>query len=108
MGRPYLVSRSSSLPGTDRRAGPRGGSLVLPPRPGWRDLAGRFLACPTPAASAPPTKSAPEPSTVANLIQNGPTSLAQSLAPGGLLACHGVHCPLGPRTGQTAGQTTER
>jgi single-stranded DNA-binding protein len=23
-------------------SGPRGGSLVLPPRPGWRDLAGRY------------------------------------------------------------------
>jgi hypothetical protein len=30
-------------------SGPRGGSLVLPPRPGWRDLAGRFLAYPTPS-----------------------------------------------------------
>jgi hypothetical protein len=27
----------------------RGGSLVLLPRPGWRDLAGRYMACPTPS-----------------------------------------------------------
>ena len=40
----------------------RGGSLVLPPRPGWRDLAGRCWHARPPAASAPPTNPAPEPS----------------------------------------------
>jgi single-strand DNA-binding protein len=33
---------------------------------------------------------------------HGPTSLALSLAPGGLSACHGVHRPPVPRAGQTA------
>src|SRR5512132_3515086 len=41
--------------------GPRGGSLVLPPRPGWRDLAGRCWHARPPAASTPPTNPAPEP-----------------------------------------------
>ena len=36
-----LVTLSEERPETGRRAGPGGGSLVLPPRPGWRDLAGR-------------------------------------------------------------------
>ena len=31
-----------------------------------------------------------------------PTSLALSLAPGGLVACHGAHRPPVPRAGQTA------
>jgi hypothetical protein len=34
------------------------------------------------------------------------TSLALSLAPDGLSACHGVHRPPGPRAGQTPGQAT--
>jgi single-strand DNA-binding protein len=38
----------------------------------------------------------------AAFIQFGPTSLALSLAPGGLSARHGVHRPPGPRAGQTA------
>src|SRR5215216_8128667 len=59
------------------------------------------LACPTPATSAPPTNPAPEPSPLGNLIP-WPTSLALSLAPGGLVACHGVHRPPVPRAGQTA------
>jgi hypothetical protein len=36
------------------------------------------------------------------LIQPGPASLALSLAPGGLSACHGVHRPPVPRAEQTA------
>src|SRR4029453_14938672 len=60
------------------------------------------LACPTPSRKRPPTNPAPEPATAGNLIQNGPTSLAPPLAPGGLLACHGVHRPPVPRAGQTA------
>src|SRR4029453_9247860 len=37
--------------------GPRGGSLVLPPRPGWRDLAGRcWHARPHPQALHQPTR----------------------------------------------------
>src|SRR5215217_2678093 len=83
-------------------SGSRGGSLVLPPRPGWRDLAGRCWHARPLAASAPPTNPAPEPSTLGSLIQNGPSSLAPSLALGGLSACHGVHRPPGPRAGQTA------
>src|SRR5829696_4293400 len=46
----------------------RGGSLVLPPRPGWRDLAGRCWHARPPAARAPPTNSVPEPSTLGSLI----------------------------------------
>jgi hypothetical protein len=76
-------------------SGPRSGSLVLPPRPGWRDLAGQFLAYPTPAASAPPTNPAPEPSMLGS-VDRRPISLAPLLAPGGLPACHGVHRPPGP------------
>jgi hypothetical protein len=79
----------------------RGGSLVLPPRPGWRDLAGRCWHARPPAASPPPTNPAPEPASVGELGP-WPTSLASPLAPGGLLACHGVHRPPGPRAGQTA------
>jgi hypothetical protein len=38
-------------------ASPRGGSLVLPPRPGWRDLAGRcWHARPQPQAPHQPTR----------------------------------------------------
>jgi Single-strand binding protein family len=40
---------------------PRGRSLVLPPRPGWRDLAGRCWHARPLAASTPPTNPAPEP-----------------------------------------------
>jgi hypothetical protein len=36
-------------------SGPSGGSLVLPSRPGWRDLAGRCWHAQPPATSAPPT-----------------------------------------------------
>src|SRR5918993_5880015 len=82
-------------------SGSRGGSLVLPPRPGWRDLAGRCWHARTPAASAPPTNSTLVPATTGGPVP-WPTSLASSLAPGGLSACHGVHRPLGPRAGQTA------
>src|SRR5215217_5558586 len=38
----------------------RGGSLVLPPRPGWRELARRYWHAQPPAASTPPTNPAPE------------------------------------------------
>ena len=60
-----------------------------------------MLACPTPAASAanqPGTRA--EPTRPPDL--DGPTSLAPSLAPGALAACHGVHRPPVPRAGQTA------
>src|SRR5215207_1994617 len=87
-------------------SGPRDGSLVLPPRPGWRDLAGRCGHAQPPAASAPPTKPALEPSPLGNLIQNGPTSLALLLAPGGLSACHGVHRPRFQGQGRPPGQAT--
>jgi hypothetical protein len=30
--------------------------LILLPRPGWRDLAGRFLACPTPSRQRPTSR----------------------------------------------------
>src|SRR5215216_1758749 len=48
-------------------SGPRGGSLVLPPRPGWRDLAGRCWHARPPAASPPPTNPALEPSPLGSL-----------------------------------------
>src|SRR5215203_2394001 len=86
---------------------PRGGSLVLPPRPGWRDLAGRCWHARPPAASAPPTNPAPEP-TDGRRVDAWPTSLALALAPVGLLACHGVHRPPGPRAGQTARPGTRK
>src|SRR5215211_7533084 len=82
----------------DGRKRPRDGSLVLPPRPGWRDLAGRCWHARPPAASVPPTNPAPEPSMLGSL-DRWPTSLAPPLAPGGLLACHGVHRPPVPRAG---------
>ena len=66
------------------------------------------LACPTPAASTPPTKPAREPSPLGSLIQSGPTSLAPPLAPGRLLACHGIHRSPVPRAGQTARPGTGR
>src|SRR5215207_9126910 len=62
--------------------------------------AGSWHARP-PAASTPPTNPAPEPSPLGRL-DRWPISLAPSLAPGGLSACHGVHRPPGPRAGQTA------
>jgi hypothetical protein len=81
--------------------GPRGGSLVLPPRPGWRDLAGRcWHARPQPPARHQPTRHPNRPS--AGEVHAWPTSLALSLAAGALLACHGVHRPPDPRAGQTA------
>jgi hypothetical protein len=49
----------------------RGVSLVLPPRPGWRDLTGRCWHARPSAASAPPTNSAPELSPLGSLIQSG-------------------------------------
>jgi hypothetical protein len=60
-----------------------------------------------PAASAPPTNPAPEP-TEGRQLDPWPTSLAQSLAPGGLVACHGVHRPAVPRAGQTARPGTRK
>ena len=56
---PADLTRAGAWAGPTR--GPRGGSLVLPPRPGWRDLAGRCWHARPPAASAPPTNPAPEP-----------------------------------------------
>jgi Single-strand binding protein family len=49
---------------------PRGGSLVLPPRPGWRDLAGRCWHARPPAASTPPTNPASEPTDGRQLISS--------------------------------------
>jgi hypothetical protein len=65
------------------------------------------LACPTPAASTPPTNSAPEPATAGGL-DPWPTSLARSLAPGGLAACHGVHRPRFQGQGRPPGQAFKR
>src|SRR5215207_2075288 len=98
MRRPYLVSRSPSLPGTDRRAAlVVGASFSHHARV---EGSGRTVpGMPDPQPQAPPTNPAPEPTTVGNLIQNGPTSLALLLAPGGLSACLGVHRPPGPRAG---------
>src|SRR5512132_3515088 len=62
------------------------------------------LACPTPSrkhsTNQPGTRAGPRPA--AGGLHAWPTSLALSLAPGGLLACHGVHRPPVPRAGQTA------
>jgi hypothetical protein len=99
-GRPPAVILLA-LPGASCKQPSRGGSLVLPPRPGWRDLAGRFLACPTPSRKRPPTNPAPEPAA-AGEPHVWPTSLAPPLAHGGLSACHGVHRPPGPRAEQAA------
>src|SRR4029453_10066490 len=49
----------------------RGGSLVLPPRPGWRELAGRAgMPDPQPQAPHQPTRPPSRP-TVGALIQSG-------------------------------------
>ena len=64
--------------------------------------AGRtVLACPPPAASAPPTNPAPESTHGRRLIQSA-DFVGSVVRPGALLACHGVHRPPGPRAGQTA------
>src|SRR5215207_6482934 len=68
-------------------SGSRGGSLVLPPRPGWRDLAGRCWHARPLAASAPPTNPAPEPTDGRQPDRVRTTSLAPPLAPGGPSAC---------------------
>jgi hypothetical protein len=99
---PERLSGSSGRAWNGLQAVLAAGSLVLPPPPGWRDLAGRCWLARPPAASAPPSNPAPEPSPLGNLIQSRPTSLAPPLAPGGLSACHGVHRPPVPRAGQTA------
>jgi hypothetical protein len=81
---------SRERPGTRPTSGPRGGSLVLPPRPGWRDLAGRcWHARPQPQALHQPTR---HPSRARSAVDPiGPTSLALSLAPG--LSRHGRRLP---------------
>src|SRR5215213_8472156 len=55
---------------------------------------------PQPQAPPQPTRHPSRAHSAVDLV--GPTSLALSLAPGGLLACLGVHRPPGPRAGQTA------
>jgi len=55
---------------------------------------------PQPQALHQPTRHPSRPS--AGSPDTWPTSLAPSLASGGLLACHGVHRPQVPRAGQTA------
>jgi len=70
----------------------------------WPDGAGM----PNPQGQAPPTNSAPEPATAGDL-DLWPTSLAPSLAPGGLLACR--HRPPSPGfqgQGRPPGQATGR
>jgi hypothetical protein len=64
------------------------------------------LACPTPAASPPPTNSAPGPAH-SRPGHAWPTSLAPPLALAAL-ACHGVHRPPGPRAGQPARPASPR
>jgi Helix-turn-helix domain len=55
------------------------------------------LACrPQPQAPHQPSRLLSRPGPAVD--RDGPTSLALSLAPGGLVACHGVHRPPGPRT----------
>jgi Single-strand binding protein family len=55
---------------------------------------------PQPQALHQPTRHLGRPQPAVDRV--GPTSLAPPLAPGALLACHGVHRPPGPRAGQTA------
>jgi hypothetical protein len=95
--RPRSLGRAAS--------GSRGGSLGLPPRPGWRDRPGSG-GMPDSQPQAPPAKPAPEPSTLGSLIQPGPASLAPGLAPGGLVACHGVHRSRFQGQGSPPGQAT--
>src|SRR5215204_4850090 len=64
----------------------------------WPDGAG--MPDPQPQAPHQPTRHPSRPS--AGSPDPWPTSLAPPLASGGLLACHGVHRPPGPRAGQTA------
>jgi hypothetical protein len=56
---------------------------------------------------APPTNPAPEPAD-GQPADPWPTSSALSLAPGGLVACPGVHRPPVPRAGQTARPGTRK
>ena len=59
--RPILTQAFRVATWNGPASGPRGGSLVLPPRPGWRS--GRtVLACPTPSRKRSSNQAAPEPS----------------------------------------------
>jgi hypothetical protein len=71
------------------------------------------LAYPTPSrkrpTNQPGTRAGHRPAVLIHgRLHTWPTSLAPSLAPGGLVACHGVHRPPGPRAGQTARPGTRR
>jgi hypothetical protein len=79
---------------------PRGGSFVLLPRSGWRDLAGRCWHA-RPQPRAPPTNPAPEPSPLGRLdsMAGFVGSVACPWAP---LACQAIHRSPVPRAGQTA------
>jgi hypothetical protein len=88
------------MPGADLR--PSRWEPRSPTTPRVEDLAGRCWHARPPAASAPPTNSAPPEPATAGDLHAWPSSLAQPLAPGGLGPCHGVHRAPGPRAGQTA------
>jgi hypothetical protein len=95
--RPRLPRLNLAETGSRR---PRGGSLVLPRAQAggiWPDGAG--MPDPQPQALHQPTRP-PEPATPAV----DPVGRLRWLCrlPCGLVACHGVHRPLGPRAGQTA------
>jgi hypothetical protein len=60
------------------------------------------LACPTPSRKHSTNQLGTRAGHGRQLDRIGPTSLAPSLASGGLLACHGVHRPPVPWAGQTA------
>ena len=61
---------------------------------------------PHPQAPHQPTRHLSRP--MSGDLHAWPTSLASSLAPGALSACHGVHRPAVPRPGQTARPGTRR
>ncbi len=69
MRQPTRIPEQAAWDG--RRAALAGGSLVLRPRPGWRDLAGRCWHARPPAASTPPTNPAPEPTHGRRVLMHG-------------------------------------
>src|SRR5512132_4415199 len=91
----------------DRPAsGPRGGSLVLPPRPGWRDLAGRCWHARPPAASTPPTNPAPEPACAGSLTRWGRLRWLHRLPPVALWHATVSTVPRFQGQGRPPGQAT--
>jgi hypothetical protein len=69
-----------------------------PPTPRVEGSGRTVLACPI-TSRKPSTNQPGSRAGLGRRAWSMPTSLASPLAPGGLLACHGVHRPLGPRAG---------